>query len=96
VTWDPARNNRYEHMVKFTNGVGWVFKNAEAFGNLGSQSKEMILNDPGYTGVAGANNTFGTDPQFDSTSTSAGFHPATLSVQTYGKYAPAGASNGTS
>ncbi|GEM_PF-6318551 len=96
VTWDPARNNRYEHMVKFTNGVGWVFKNAEAFGNLGSQSKEMILNDPGYTGVAGANNTFGTDPQFDSTSTCAGFHPATLSVQTYGKYAPAGASNGTS
>jgi len=32
VTWDPARNNRYEHMVKFTNGVGWVFKNAEVWG----------------------------------------------------------------
>lgn len=67
----------------------------EAYANLGSQAKEFILNDPGYTGVYGTNNTFGTDPQFDNTSSCAGFHPATATAQSFGKYAPVGASNGT-
>jgi hypothetical protein len=31
VTWNPA-NIRTEHMVKMTNGVGWVFENSELWG----------------------------------------------------------------
>jgi hypothetical protein len=32
VTWDPATGQSSEHMVKFTNGVGWRFRNAEVWG----------------------------------------------------------------
>jgi len=32
VTWDSATGSRDEHMVKLTNGVGWVFRNAELWG----------------------------------------------------------------
>jgi hypothetical protein len=32
VTWDPATDQPSEHMVKFTNGVGWTFKDAEVWG----------------------------------------------------------------
>jgi hypothetical protein len=33
VTWDSQINTRTQHMVKITNGVGWVFKNAEIWGS---------------------------------------------------------------
>jgi len=32
VTWDLATGQPSEHMVKFTNGVGWTFKDAEVWG----------------------------------------------------------------
>lgn len=32
VTWDPATGTSNEHMVKFTDGVGWSFRNAEVWG----------------------------------------------------------------
>jgi hypothetical protein len=32
VTWDTATGSAGEHMVKFTNGTGWVFTNAEIWG----------------------------------------------------------------
>lgn len=32
VTWDPATGTANEHMVKFTDGVGWSFRNAEVWG----------------------------------------------------------------
>jgi hypothetical protein len=32
VTWDPARDSSSEHMVKFTDGIGWRFLDAEVWG----------------------------------------------------------------
>ena len=32
VTWNPANTDPTKHMVKITNGVGWVMKNAEIWG----------------------------------------------------------------
>lgn len=32
VTWDPETGTANEHMVKFTDGTGWVFRNAEVWG----------------------------------------------------------------
>ena len=32
VTWDPDRNQRDEHMVKMTNGVGWKYVESEIWG----------------------------------------------------------------
>jgi putative cell wall-binding protein len=31
VTWDPDTGSTNEHMVKFTDGTGWVFRNAEVW-----------------------------------------------------------------
>jgi hypothetical protein len=32
VTWDPATDNASQHMVKFSGGSNWTFKNAEVWG----------------------------------------------------------------
>jgi hypothetical protein len=32
VTWDPVANSSNEHMVKFTDGTGWRYTNAEVWG----------------------------------------------------------------
>lgn len=32
VTWDAATGQSNEHMVKFTDGAGWIFTNAEVWG----------------------------------------------------------------
>jgi hypothetical protein len=63
--------------------------NDAAHDNWGYAAKTFIYNDQGYAGVSDAGgNQFGTDPQFDSTSSCTGFHPLNAAAQSYGRYAP--------
>jgi len=46
VTWNPA-NSADEHMVKFTNGVGWTFRNSEVWGAHSFAGLLVVGNVPG-------------------------------------------------
>ena len=56
-----------------------------ATGNVGGFARSLLLNDSGYLGVAdGGANTFPIDPQFDDTTSCAGFRPANATAATVG------------
>ena len=93
VSWQ-SHDNVIDHDIldKVANGYGNIrgyelsgLRNVATY-NAGYDAAKLILNDPGYQGVAtGAGNTFPQNPSFDSVTSCAGFHSGNPALNGFGR-----------
>jgi hypothetical protein len=94
VSWQSNSNTISGNLL---NKVGTNYANLRGYqltginnvatDNAGGGAEQLLLNDSGYLGVQnGAGNQFPIDPQFDSVSSCAGFHPSNPIAAAYGRY----------
>jgi hypothetical protein len=95
VGYATSNSTLYRNLVVDTDDVslirGYELEgvNNVAYDNAGYGGPELLWSDPGYNEVAdGGGNVFGIDPAFTTINACDGYHPATLSLREYGRWAP--------
>ena len=93
VSW-RSHDNTIDHNLMDLTGTNYgsvrgyqlTGANNRMSNNFGYAAKMLLFNDAGYLGVQDSgNNSFPVNPQFDNTSSCAGFHPLNPAVAGYGR-----------